>query len=196
MAAPAVKNVVAGKPLATGGVLSGPEGTALPTDATTALNAGFKALGYASEDGLTRSTERSTEKVRAWGGDIVKVVQSEFSVTYSVTLLGATDADVLKVVYGDDNVTTTAADATHGTRQAVAVNGDELPYRPFVFEMKDGKTRLRIVVPNGRVTEVGEISYTDSGVVAFPLTIEAFEDEDGNNSYEYSDDGVHTSGGA
>lgn len=190
MAAPAVKHVVAGKPLASGGVLVAPVGSTLPTDAVTALDAAFKALGYASEDGLTEATERSTEKIKAWGGDIVKVVQSEFSVTYAFTLMHATDADALKVVYGDDNVTTTAASPTAGTLQAIAINGEELPHKSFAFEMKDGANRLRIVVPNGQVTEVGEVTYNDSGVVQYSVTIEAFEDASGNNAYKYLDDGV------
>lgn len=190
MAAPAVKNVLAGKPLASGGVLSGPAGSTLPTDASTAVDAAIVALGYASEDGLTEATERSTEKIKAWGGDIVKIVQSEFSVTYAFTLMHSTDADALKVVYGDDAVTTTAATASTGTLQTVAVNGDELPKRVFVFDMKDGDARIRIVVPNGQVTEVGEVTYNDEGVVQYALTIEAFEDASGNNAYKYIDDGV------
>ena len=190
MAAPAVSKVVAGKPLASGGVLSGPIGTTLPTDAVTAPDAAIKALGYASEDGLTEATERSTEKIKAWGGDIVKVVQSEFSVNYSFTLMHSNDADALKVVYGDANVATTAATASTGTLQTVQINGDELEHRVFVFDMKDGKNRIRIVVPNGQVTEVGEVTYDDGGVVQYQVTVEAFEDESGNNAYKYIDDGV------
>ena len=55
-----VANVVAGKPLAAGGVWIAPLGTALPTDETTALNAAFKSAGYIGEDGLTETIERAT----------------------------------------------------------------------------------------------------------------------------------------
>src|SRR5687768_14335414 len=102
-------NVLAGKPLATGGVLVGPVGTAAPTDATTSLNAAFKAAGYVGEDGLTEATDRSTEKIKAWGGDTVKVIQTDFAVTYTFTFLETLNSDVLKTVYGDANVTTTPA---------------------------------------------------------------------------------------
>lgn len=188
---PAVGNVVAPKPLVTGGILVGETTATLPTDATTALT-GYTAVGYASEDGLTEATERSTEKIKAWGGDIVKVVQSEFSVMYSFTLLEALNADVLGLVYGDGNVTTTAADVTDGLRHAVAINGDELPRKSFVFDMKDGDARVRIVVPTGQVTTVGERTYNDSGVVQYAVTVEAFEDASGNNAYKYTDDGKPT----
>lgn len=193
MANPSVANVAAGKPMATGGVLVAPLASTLPTDAKTALDAAFKALGYIGEDGLTDSGERSTDKTKAWGGDIVLVSQTEFSQTYQFNLIEATNADVLKVVYGDANVTTTAATPTTGTLQSVKVNGDELPRKTFVFEINMGQGRKRrIVVPNAQVTEVGERTYVDGAPVAYPVTIEAFEDSTGNNAYQYDDDGKFT----
>ncbi len=193
MANPSVANVAAGKPMSTGGVLVAPLTSTLPTDAKTALDAAFKALGYIGEDGLTDSGERSTDKTKAWGGDIVLVSQTEFSQTYQFNLIEATNAEVLKVVYGDANVTTTPATTTTGTLQSVKVNGDELPRKTFVFEINMGQGRKRrIVVPNAQVTEVGERTYVDGDPVAYPVTIEAFEDSTGNNAYQYDDDNKFT----
>ena len=44
------KNVTTGKPKTGGAVFRAPLGTALPTDAKTALDEAFKNLGYCSED--------------------------------------------------------------------------------------------------------------------------------------------------
>lgn len=187
---PEVSNVLAGRPLATGGVLIGPLGTAAPTDATTELDAGFLAAGYIGEDGLTEGTERSIEKVKAWGGDTVKVLQTDYSVTYSFTFLESLNAEVLKAVYGDDNVTTTPADTTNGTLHTVKLNSDVLEHKSFVFEVKDGDARIRIHVPDGQVIETGEVTYNDSEVIGYQVTVEAYRDAVlGSNSVKYLDDG-------
>lgn len=171
------KNVVAGRPLSTGGVLRGPLGTALPTDVTTAPGVAFKALGYVSEDGLTETVERSTDKIRAWGGDTVKVVQTEYGVTYSFTLIEATREDVLKAVYGEGNVTTTPATPSAGALSTVVLNSETLEHAAWIFEIKDGDARIRIVVPDGQVTEIGEVTYADGEAVGYEVTVEAFRDE-------------------
>lgn len=187
------RNVVAGKPLATGGVLIGEVGTAGPTDASAALDAAFKSAGYIGEDGLTESTDRSTEKVKAWGGDTVKVLQTDFATTYSFTFIETLNGDVLKAVYGDDNVTTTAATVSAGTLHAVKVNGETLPRKAFVFEVKDGDARIRIHVPDGQITEVGEVTYNDSEVIGYTVTVEAFRDSVLDaNAMKYLNDGRPT----
>ncbi len=188
---PSVLKIINGKPLATGGVLRDPANTAvLPTDSKTVLPAGFIALGYIGEDGVEETVDRSTDKIKAWGGDVVKVVQTDFSVTYGFTFYESASADVLKAVYGDANVTTTPATTTSGTEQAVKINSTTLPNSRWVFEIKDGDARIRIVVPIGRITAVGAVTYNDGSVVGYPVTIEAFPDASGNQAYKYLNDGV------
>jgi hypothetical protein len=184
-----VGNVIQGVPVTTGGVLIGTSGASLPTTAS-AVTTGFTALGYVGDAGLVESRTRTTDKIKAWGGDVVKVVQSEFSVTYQFTLYESLNANVLKAIDGSADVSTTAATSAHGTLQAVAVNGGTLPKLPWIFDMKDGVAKKRIVVPLGQVTAVGDISHTDSGVISYPVTLEAFADGSGNQAYVYTDDGV------
>jgi len=182
-------NVVAGTPLATGGILIGALTATAPTTAVSALT-GFTAAGYIGEDGVTESNERSTDRIRAWGGDTVKVVQTEHNVTYQFTFLETLNADVLKAVYGEDNVTTTAAGVSTGTLHEVAINGSTLPHKSYVFEVKDGDAKIRIYVPDGQITEVGEVTYSDSEVVGYQVTVEAFADELGNKAYKFLDNGI------
>ena len=184
-------NIFVGKPVASGGILIGPLGSTAPTDATTALDAAFIAAGYIGEDGLTETADRSTEKIKAWGGDVVKIVQTDFSTTYSFVFLESHNSTVLETVYGEDNVTETPGTPTTGTLRTVKVNADTLPHKSFVFEMKEGDAKIRIHVADGQVTETGEITYSDGEVVGYEVTVEAFRDNVTNaNAIKYLDNGV------
>ena len=191
MATPTASNVIVGKPLATGGVLVAPPGTALPTDASTALAAGFVATGYIGEDGVTQTIGTDTTPVVAWGGDTVRTIQTSHDLTYSFTFL-ENNALVLKAVYGDDNVTTTAATLSTGTLNAILVNSTELPNKEYALEVKDGDALVRVVIPDGQITEVGDVVYSHSEAIAYEVTIKCYPDASGNKAYIYTDDGVYS----
>ena len=56
----------------------------------------------------------------------------------------------------------------------------------YVIElaMRDGAMK-RIVIPDGKVTAIGDIVYQDSDAVSYPITITAQVDSNGNSHYEY-----------
>lgn len=182
--------VIAGGPLTgTGGVLAGPLGTALPTDETTALDDALKAQGYVGDDGLTMKIDRKTEKIRAWGGDTVKVIQTEHSVEFELDFL-ETNTEVLKQFFGSSNVTTTAATASSGTKNKVTLNAATLPPQVYVFEMKDGNARIRVVLPNAQITENSDVKFTSKDAIGYGVKLEALPDALGNKAYIYSNDGL------
>lgn len=185
-----VANVAAGKPLASGGIYLAPIGSTAPTSVTAALDAAYKSAGYIGEDGVTEGGERSTSKIKAWGGDVVKVVQDEHSLTYTFRFIEAMNGDVLSAVYGEANVTTTAATASTGTIHEVKVTGESLPHFQIVFEIKDGDNRIRISAEDVQITEVGEITYSDGDVIGYEVTIECFADGDGVKATKWLDNGV------
>jgi hypothetical protein len=187
-----VANVVSGKPLSTGGVLAAPLATALPTTASAALNAAFKSAGYIGEDGVTETADRSVTKIKAWGGDIVKVVQTEHSLAYKFVFIETLNAEVLKLVHGDARVTVTPATASTGTLTKVEVTGEESAHREWVLEVKDGVAKIRIVIPDGQIIETGDTVYSDEEVIGYEVTVECFNDSNGVKAYKYMDDGVTT----
>lgn len=182
--------IVAGRPKSTGGAYSAIAGTALATDATTALNAAFKTMGYIGDDGLTETIGRETDTIKAWGGDVVKVVQTDFAVTYKLTIIETLTGDAAKAVFGTSNVTATAGGPSNGARLAISVKSTPLTKGPWVFEVQDGLVIVRIVVPNGQVIAVDDVTYNDGSVIGYPITIQAFPDASGINVYKYSDDGI------
>lgn len=177
------KNVSYGKPKVGGAAYVAPTTTALPTDAKTALAAAFKGLGYISEDGLTNANSPESEVIKAWGGDPVLVTQTERMDTFSFTLIEATNMDVLKMVYGATKVT---GDITTVGGITVNASTDELEENMIVFDMiLKGGLLKRIVIPRGKVSEVGEISYVDNDAIGYEVTVQAVPDTDGNTHYEY-----------
>ena len=61
---PNVSNVSTGKPKVAGAVFFADVGTTLPTDASSALAAGFADLGYVSENGVTNTNTSETDTLR------------------------------------------------------------------------------------------------------------------------------------
>ncbi len=176
-----VTNVSAGKPAVGGAVSIAPLDTTLPTDAITALAQAFKGLGYISEEGLVNANSPETEQVKAWGGDVVLTPQTGKPDTYQFTLLEVLNTDVLKFIYGDDNVT---GDLDEGI--AVHASAEQDKGHVMVFDMiMRGGVLQRIVVPHAEITEIGEISYVDNDAAGYQVTITCFPDSAGKTHHTY-----------
>ena len=174
------RNVAVGKPdlAVSGGLLVAPLGTARPTSHTDAFNAAYVSAGYLSTDGVTESSERATEVIRAWGGDKVRTVQTEYGTTLSLTLIESRRAEALRLVFGDDNVVVENGTVT------VKRNSKVLPHRQFIIAMLDGEESSHLDIGYGQVTEVGDITYVDGEAISYELTISCDPDENGDTLLE------------
>jgi hypothetical protein len=174
-------NVTTGKPKIGGAIYRTTEmGTTLPTDADSALDAAFECLGYVSEDGLTNNNSPETEDIKAWGGDTVYTAQTGKDDTFGCTLIEVLNLAVMKAVYNTANVTGTLA-----TGVTIKATSDEPEDAIWVVDMiLRGGVKKRVVIPDGKVTEVAEIVYRDNEAVGYGLTIKALHDGTATH-YEY-----------
>lgn len=180
MGTPNTANVAVGKPKATGGVYAGATTATLPTNSTASVDAALVGMGYVGDAGLTQTKGGTVTTIRAWGGDPVKVIRTTDDLTYGWSFLELT-ADVLKEVFGQDAVA--FSDAFGG--QKVTINGDTLDARAYVFDMLDGDTAIRIVVPNAVIDGQVTITFVDGQAVGFPVNLIALPDSSGNKAYWY-----------
>ena len=174
--------VTAAKPQVGGAIYVAPLGSTIPTSADGSLAAAYEGVGYASDEGVTRTVDQDTEVVKAWGGDVVLVLENSKTETFKFGMLDAHSVAALKIVNGDNNVTGSALE----TGISVKSNNTEKGGHIYVIDMiEKGNTLHRIVIPNGVVTEIEDVTYVDNEAVVYGVTITAIADSSGNASYDY-----------
>lgn len=177
--------VTAAKPQKGGAFFAAPLNTPIPADATTTLNTAFVKLGYLSEDGFENPIETESSDLKAFGGDVVLTQQTGYKETFKTKLLQSLDPDVLREVFGQENVTQTS-----GADKMITVrhNSKVLPRRVLVFEvLLTGGLVKRIVIPEGQLTERGSTVYKDGEAVGYEVTFAAYPSVkiDGDCAREY-----------
>jgi len=159
----------------TGGLYVAPFGTTLPTDATTALPSAHQDVGYISEDGVTETQDTDSNDIVAWqNGATVRKIQTSHDLTYSFTML-ETSAVSLKVYYGNYDA----------VNDSLEIRGEELGHDVWVLSVEDGDHILRVVIPDGQVTERGDITYANEDAVGREVTLTCFPDTNGVKAYVY-----------
>jgi hypothetical protein len=164
----------------TGGVYFAPVATALPADATTALAVGYLEVGYLTEDGITQSVGGASTDIKAWqNSDIVRTLQTEHTLTYALTLL-ETNPNALELYSGGNYAA-----------GIVEIRAGVLPHQVYVVDVIDGADHIRIVIPDGQISERGDIVYANASAISYPITITCFPDDTGVKAYvHYATAGV------
>ena len=180
----------------TGAIKHAPLGTAIPTladitKAAVTLNQAFEGDEYVSQDGLTLAPSMSTTEIKDWSGATVRKALESFDGTLSWTMI-STNEGALSIAFGTDHVTSAAATAQHGAQVRAALGAYLPEEQTWVFLMKDGDARIVIAVPDGQITEVGEVTFASNVAVGWQVTLSCYPDTDGNCIYIMTDDGVVT----
>ena len=169
-------NITVSKPKVGGGVFYAPLGTALPTSYEEPLDPAFKALGFVSEEGVTRSEENESDDKIAWGGDAVADLPGNHTLTYSATFLEGRNAETLKALRGEDNVVV-------GEDGAITVlsNSKRPPRAVYVVDTDS----VRDVIPNAQISASGDIQYVHNEVIQYEASWKGYPDAEDNKGYQY-----------
>lgn len=180
MATMNVNEVGVGAALATGAIWVAAKGTTLPSDATTDLGADWSLLGFTSDAGVSISETSSNNAIYAWEGRTeVFNARTEYTEQVSFTPI-QTNADVLKLLWGDDAVTVSGDNITvkhHGkTLEPVCITIETVP-RTGIVKRYCGTFQL---------TERGAQTLDGTQVDGRQVTFNAVPDSDGFTMYEYT----------
>lgn len=180
MAANSTANVSTGKGVVGGYLFSAPVGTPLPTDYTTKLDEAFVNVGFLSDEGITFTTDASTDDFHDLNGDKVLTAISSVDHQLAVQFIEVNEAS-LKETFGQANVNT----GTGGTL-TVKHNNTDMPHRSLVgeFVLRDGR-RFRKVIPDAQVTEWDDTTIVSSELYMLPVTYTEYPDENGNYELDY-----------
>ena len=158
---------------AVGMAYTAPENTALPATPGETLDPAWVEIGAVSEDGITWGTGKDAEPLKNWAKKVVRVIGSDESGNVQVPFIDTTE-DTLKTIFGADNVTISAATATHGKVVSVTVApGVSAPPAAFLFLMKDGDDLLMLGTESGVVTDLDDIGFAPTDAITWNATIEA-----------------------
>jgi len=153
-------NVVVG---VTGSVYVGPTTATAPTSSTSTLT-GFTALGFVSTDGVTFTTDKSTNQIRAWqDASLVRESITEATVTYSFMLLETTQ-DAIEAYFGGT--------LTGGKIELNPVNTGGR--KSFVVDVIDGAKQIRHYVPSGEILSVEAQQIQNGEAVGYGMTVTAY----------------------
>lgn len=145
-----------------GALYSAPEGTALPTSHSAALNVAFVGHGLWSSAGLTESSPRSVTKLRAFQANQIVV---------SMTTEGDAVVKLVLLQSNADNASLYYMSAVNTTAGSVDWNpGAQAPKREFVVDKINGSAVERIA-GTGQITAMDDRVTTYGNITGYGVEI-------------------------
>lgn len=152
----------------------------LPTNASSAVPAGAADVGAISEDGIAEATGQDRQDVFIWQNNaLARRIPGQATKQFTVAA-AETNLVTLSLQYtGSSTITQTA----EGVSVAEAPPGTDI--RPWILHGIDGARALRLVIPNGEITERGDSLWSANGITVYEWTLSAYVDVNGFWVYRY-----------
>ena len=162
--------------LATGMFYHAPANTALPTYPSETLASAWTKVGDVTDAGITLAFSKSTQNLKNWANVIKRVIMTDHAETIQSPIMDTTE-EALKTVVGDDNVSHTAASASHGKKVVVNLSDGDLPEpEAYLWLMKDGDDMIAIGCKKGQINSVENVTFAPGSGITWTPTITAMDD--------------------
>lgn len=162
---------------ANGSINVAPYGTTLPIATATpvsSLNAAFKVMGYASEDGVVFNTSRDIVDRMAWQSQVaVRRDEQGRENTFTTTLLQWNE-DTIKTAFGGGAVENVALNVYSYVPPAA---GEPLEELSLVIDWQDNDKDYRLIVPKVTIDGDTEVALTRADMAVLPIAFKALEDD-------------------
>jgi len=153
-----------------------------PTDATTALPAGWESAGYITTDGVTLGVDESSEDVGAYAASgPVRTLNTDSKQTLGVTFLETNPTTI--EIYNRLEPGTIVPDAQGDFDLSIGTIGVQT--YSVVVDVVDGVNALRYYYPSCEVSDRGEIQVAKGSPIQYEVTFTAYPGADGKALYEY-----------
>lgn len=165
-----MSNVFIGAGRATGMFFTAPKGTALPATPGEALGADWSEVGAITEDGISLALP-SGDVLRNWALIAERKVNTENGVVTAPIMY--TTQKTLETLFGANNVTTIAADASHGNVSKVTLSPDvSAEPAAYLFLMKDGDKLAMLGSSDALITEIGDVAFSPTEGATWEASID------------------------
>lgn len=162
--------------LATGMFYHAPKGTALPEYPAAELNAAWTLVGDVEKEGITLTTDKSTETLYNWAMVAKRIIMTGHTESIKCPIMDTT-AEVLKTTLGESNVTVIAATQDHGALVKANLSSGELPdEEAFLWLMKDGDDMIAIGCTDGQIMSMDDVNFQPESSIKWVPTITALGD--------------------
>jgi hypothetical protein len=159
----------------TGAIWYGPTGTTLPTDSTTALNAGFINIGYV-KDGFTLAQDLKTKEVTGWQNlDVLKLIPTQLSRSAKFSAIESSKTAV-QLAWGNAAVTVATTPAYSLTFPANQTTQEFI----LVLDWSDGSATQRIVFKRAVFKSLPSVQFSRMDEINYDMEIQALTPTDGS----------------
>lgn len=176
---------------ANGDIYVAPVDTAAPATAADSWGAGWKNLGFATDDGVTITDGKNVEDLGVWQSFYPArriVTAREFRVAF---VLRQWEYDTVQFAFGGSIEV-----VSNGQFKFVPPDPEDLDERALGVEWRDGSKTYRLIVPRGLVVEDVETQLVRTDAANLPITFGVLGEANTDPWYILTDDTAFAASGS